>query len=454
MGQPFTAFVIFAAMRTGSNFLEETLKTLPGVTLHGEPFNPAFIAYPNRDTHLGLTRADRDRDPLQLLSRIMSAPGLNGFRYFPGHDPRVQDALIADPAIAKIVLTRNPTESYVSLKIARETGQWKLTDNRRRRDARATFNEDEFGTYLDELRDFQSTLRLGLQAAGQSAFYLDYAELGDGAVLTGLARYLGVQIDSLPPARSIVPQNPEPLADKVANPDQMAAALARLQPFDILRSPDFEPARGPSVRGFMAARMAPLLFQPLRGGPTDRIRDWLALWGGLDGDFTQASLRDWMRARAPHRRFTVVSHPVLRAWRATQAIFDQDALPALKAQLLRDLKITPATDPRERFLRFLAFAKSGLRGQTPHRPDPLWASQTALVQGLAAFASPDAVLREDRLEQGLASLCADLDLPMQALPPPPPDRGLAAVYGADIEAAARAAYGRDYLTFGFGPYAA
>lgn len=39
----FDSFVMFAEMRTGSNFLEANLNAMPGVTCHGEMFNPHFI---------------------------------------------------------------------------------------------------------------------------------------------------------------------------------------------------------------------------------------------------------------------------------------------------------------------------------------------------------------------------------------------------------------------------
>ncbi|TNF60303.1 MAG: nodulation protein NodH, partial [Rhodobacteraceae bacterium] len=129
MGRPFDYFVVFAEMRTGSNFLETNLNALEGVTCHGEAFNPHFIGYPKKDSLLGLTQAQRDADPMALLARIADQPGeLAGFRFFHDHDPRVLDPILDDPRCAKIVLTRNPLDSYVSWKIAQATGQWKLTN--------------------------------------------------------------------------------------------------------------------------------------------------------------------------------------------------------------------------------------------------------------------------------------------------------------------------------------
>ena len=116
----FDYFVVFAEMRTGSNFLEANLNAFDGLTCHGEAFNPHFIGYPNKNEILGVTQAMREADPARLLQQIKAEPGvLGGFRYFHDHDPRVLDRMLVDPRCAKIILTRNPLDSYVSWKIAR-----------------------------------------------------------------------------------------------------------------------------------------------------------------------------------------------------------------------------------------------------------------------------------------------------------------------------------------------
>ena len=60
----FDCFVIFADMRTGSNFLETALNSVEGVICHGEAYNPAFVGYPKR-THL----LDFDRLVVPLAGR-------------------------------------------------------------------------------------------------------------------------------------------------------------------------------------------------------------------------------------------------------------------------------------------------------------------------------------------------------------------------------------------------
>ena len=45
---------MFAAMRTGSNFLEANLNALPGVTCHGEVFNPHFMGKKDATSLFGI----------------------------------------------------------------------------------------------------------------------------------------------------------------------------------------------------------------------------------------------------------------------------------------------------------------------------------------------------------------------------------------------------------------
>ena len=453
---------MFAEMRTGSNFLEANLNALSGVTCHGEAFNPHFIGKQNQDALFGLNLADRDADPIGFLARMRTqTDGLSGFRYFHDHDPRILDAVMSDPTCAKIVLTRNPIESYVSWKIAQTTGQWKLTNAKKLRNARAHFDGAEFEAHVDRLQAFQITLVHALQVSGQTAFWIDYEDLQDIAVLNGLAGFLGVaaRLEALDP--TLKKQNPEEIAAKVENPDQMAASLARLDRFNLARTPNFEPRRAPAIPSFVGAGGA--LFMPLRSGIETRIEGWLQGLGPLARDFTQKTLRQWKAASPAQRSFAVLRHPLLRA-HAT--CFDQvltAALPEFRTAMSRTLQIDlPPPHKADRLshadrqavlLAFLRFARLNLAGQTALRVPAPVATQTALLQGFAQFQGPDLILREDRLAQGLTFLAAELGQSCPPLPDDPGDqaRALAAILTPEIEDAAREAYGRDYQGYGFAP---
>lgn len=463
MTRPFDSFVMFAEMRTGSNFLEANLNALSGVTCHGEAFNPFFIGKKDQTEFLGVTLAQREEDPAFLLRRMRErTPGLSGFRYFHDHDPRIFDLVMDDPRCAKIVLTRNPVESYVSLKIAKATGQWKLTNPKNLKQAKARFDALEFTEHLDEVQQFQIRLLRALQARGQTAFYIDYDDIPDLAVLNGLAAFLGLDARLEAVDSSLTVQNPEPLADKVTNPAAMEQALARLDRFNLSRTPNFEPRRHAGIPGYVTARDVPLLFMPIKAGPVVPVIDWLSTLGGLDRDFTHKTLRQWKRAHPGHRSFTVLRHPLDRAHRAFCAL-EQGGLQAEQRNILSRVHGVALprpgdtyTDPTERraaFLAFLKFLKRNLAGQTGFRTDAAWASQSAILQGFALFAPPDLILREDTLAEGLAFLCAELGQPSPQItfPRDAMDDALDTIRDGELEEAARDTYQRDYLGFGFFP---
>ncbi|RWR30179.1 nodulation protein NodH [Sinirhodobacter populi] len=459
----FDSFVILAEMRTGSNLLEAALNMLADVTCHGEAFNPALIGYPDRAELLGISRAARDRDPMALWDRIRNAPGLNGCRYFHDHDPRVLDAMLDDPSCAKIVLTRNPVESYVSLKIARATGQWKLGDARNRKSAQAVFDANEFEAHLAELQDFQILLMRALQTSGQTAFYVDYDDLRDLEVLNGLAAWLGVpaRLAALP--SNLVVQNPGAIGDKVANFPELEAALARLDRFNLSRTPNFEPRRGPAVPRFVASDRG-LVYMPLPSPFDTVLRNWFHELGAVEENFTQGSLRQWKDRHPGHRGFTVLRHPLERAHLALAALLRRRDMADIREALRRVYKLPiPAEgtrtgpkdwDPKDwagLLEQFMGWLKANLNNQTNVRVALIWASQSAMIEGFSRFAAPDVIMRHDRLDDDLAWLCWTVGIEPPHLPPEEAIApvALAEIWSPRLEEIARDLYARDYNQFGF-----
>jgi LPS sulfotransferase NodH len=474
MAGRFDYFIIFAEMRTGSNFLETNLNAYPGLICHGEAFNPHFIGYPNRTEILGITQPMRDADPVCLIDAVRQrSAGLGGFRFFHDHDPRILDLALSDPRCAKIILTRNPVDSYVSWKIAQATGQWKLTNVTKRKDALAVFDGPEFEAHLAALQEFQIRLLHSLQITGQTAFHVAYEDLQDVAVMNGLARFLGVmhQLETLD--ESLKKQNPEPISEKVANFDQMQEVLARLDRFNLTRTPNFEPRRGAAVPGYVAAPQTPLLYLPIRSGPEGQVLKWLAALdrGGphdLQSGFTQKTLRQWLRSQPGHRSFTVLRHPAARA----HAVFCERILstgPGHYAEIRKILrkshglcipKESPGPDydkaaHRRAFIAFLEFLKVNLAGQTMVRVDAAWATQMQVLQGYAQFVMPDMILREDEIEVYLPALAQQMghdDPPTPEQAPQDEPFALAEIYDSEVEELVSAVYQRDYIAFGFGPW--
>ncbi|MEP1767321.1 MAG: nodulation protein NodH [Sulfitobacter sp.] len=474
MTKRFKSFVVFAEMRTGSNFLEANLNAFGGIKCHGEAFNPHFIGYPNTTQILGVDQATRDADPAALLRVIKHDPAvMGGFRYFHDHDPRVLDPVLDDPEVGKIILTRNPVESYVSWKIAQATGQWKLTDMKAQKVAQVPFVPAEFEAHLEALQAFQLVLLNRLQTSGQTAFYVAYEDLQSVDVMNGIASYLGVpeQLEELD--KSLKKQNPSPLSEKVSNYAQMEAALGRLDRFDLTRTPNFEPRQGPNVPSYVVGVKAPLLFMPIAGGPSQEVRRWLA---ALDGEkqnalgmkMNQKELRQWKRSNIGHRSFTILRHPVLRAHEVfCHRIMNsgKGSYLQLRRTLVRRYKLplpeegqedtVDAATHRSCFIAFLEFLKGNLAGQTAVRIDSAWSSQSQLMQGFGEFTLPDLILREDEISARLGDLAAGFgyhNVPAVEQASLHGAFALEDIYDAQIEALCADVYQRDYMMFGFGSW--
>jgi LPS sulfotransferase NodH len=470
MTRRFDAFVMFAEMRTGSNYLEASLGALPDLACHGEVYNPTFMGNHTTFQMFGYDMDRREADPLGLLdAMIAQSDGVPGFRLFHDHDDRVVERVLPDPRIAKIILTRNPLESYVSRKIATATGQWRLNDLKHHRSARARFDMAEFADLMDRLQAFQLRLQRGLQTTGQTAFYVRYDDINDVDVLNGLAAYLGSDHRLDAASDKLKKQNPGDLSDKVENYDDMVTALARFDRFDLGQTPNFEPPRHAGVTGYVAHPSAGLLFIPVRGGPDASVRSWMGRIGDVGEDalltrLSQKDLRQWMKAHPGYRSFTVLRHPVARAYH----VFNHYILPGNRPayadprQVMRKrYGVTipangadaghDATTHRDAFHGFLTFLKGNLAGQTSIRIDPAWATQTAILQGAANFILPHRIVFEDDMAEDLPMLAteAGVNADVPANDPISAPFPLKEIYDGKIEQAAIDTYRRDYLSFGF-----
>ncbi|EEE37889.1 hypothetical protein RKLH11_1728 [Rhodobacteraceae bacterium KLH11] len=474
MTRRFDYFIVLADMRTGSNLLESQLNAMDGVTCHGEAFNPYFVGLPKLDEVLGFTLEDREKNPQGLIDAIRNAPGeMNGFRFFSDHDARALAPVLDDPRCAKIILMRNPLDSYISWKIALETKQWRLVNIKQRREAQIAFDAGEFADQIDQRQAFQQTVLAHLQKTGQTPFYLNYEDLNDLEVLNGLAAWLGVstRLDAL--NQHLKRQNPAPALAKVSNPDEMEQALSSFDRFNLHRIPNFEPRRGPAVSRYVGAAKSPLMYLPVRGGPEDEVARWLAdldtvATGDLITDCNQKQMRQWMQSHPGHRKFTILRHPLARA----HAVFCKrilntgpGAYVTIRNMLSRryNVPLPPKGDldgytldqHHAAFLAFLGMLRSILAGQTPIRVDGEWCGQAQTLEGMASFAIPDLILREDEMATALPQLARKLG---HNAPPIPAKAqvdipfSLAQIYDAQLETRAVEVYQRDYTLFGFGDW--
>lgn len=473
--RPFDAFVLFAEMRTGSNYLEDSLNALPDVVCHGEVYNPTFLGNHNRFELFGYDMDRREGDPVGLLeAMITQTEGLPGFRLFHDHDDRVVARVLPDPRIAKVILTRNPLDSYVSRKIASATGQWRLTDARHHKTAKIRFDPVEFADLMDRLTEFQRHVRRGLQLTGQTAFYIRYEDINDAEVLNGLAAFLGSTGRVEAASKKLKKQNPDDLADKVENYDEMLTDLRDLDRFGLSLTQDFEPPRSAVVPGFVAHPQAGLLFLPIKGAPEYSVLDWMGDIGGVGRDgllrrMSQKDLRQWMKDHPGYRSFSVLRHPVARAYNSFCRFILPDDRPIYedprKVMRQRYKLPIPAKTPgpdwgpaaqKTAFLAYLEFLKLNLVGQTSVRVDPAWATQSAILQGMAQVTLPHHLIREEDLSHALPDLAHAVGVtdapPVRAEGIPTPI-ALGQIHDGKIEKATIDAYRRDYLNLSFGRWA-
>jgi hypothetical protein len=478
MTRRFDCFVILASMRTGSNMLESALAAAPDLMPLGELFNPAFVGKRRYDSLFGIDLAARAADPLALIAAMMEEAGdrIPGFRLFPDHDDRVLAHVLADPRCAKIVLQRNPLDSYLSRKIALQTDSWRLGRAGRLRQAEpVVFDPAEFSDEIDALRSYHAHIRLSLAALGQTALWLQYPDLMRRETLQGAARYVG----SAHPVRVVATrkQNPEPALSKVVNPLEMARTVMMLDRNDLFSAPDFEPQRRVGAPRSLMGRRTRLMYLPIPGTVEAPITGWMqthdaALMAEADCGLIEATSRRrimrWMRHHPGHLRFSWAMHPLARAhdvfWTSVIAP-GAGSFARLRKVLAADYGVDlpdQASDPgfgpdeyRTAFLGFLHFLPANLARKTIVFVNLRWASQASYLEGLPQWIAPHHVFRGAGAPQGLRFLETQRGLkPRRMAGASAPPIALEHIYDAELEAAAREAYRRDYIEFGFEDWSA
>lgn len=107
---------------------------------------------------------------------------------------------------------------------------------------------------------------------------------------------------------------------------------------------------------------------------------------------------------------------------------------------------------RENLLAFLDFLKSNLAGQTRIGTEAGWATQMAVLQGVARVILPHRIVREADAARQLPDLApAGTGEPKQPLRDPGETAILAGIHDEAVERAMLDVYSRDYVNLDFGP---
>jgi LPS sulfotransferase NodH len=250
-------FVVLTIPRTGSNYLCSLLNAHPQVLCHHEVWNASgiFCALDlrSRSAHYFGTVEERDREPLAFLERLWNRSfgrPVVGLKFCRGQNRAAFEALLADPAVRKIVMRRrNRVKTYVSEMIAQLTGEWESYPGSRLAGERIKIPVPAAGLFrhVEHNATYYDDVERRLARSGQAAVRLDYEDLcGDGrgrrealrAVFDFLEVDAGVAAAGLDaprdtaagdgtaaPAGATRKQNPSDLRQLIANFHELAAAL-------------------------------------------------------------------------------------------------------------------------------------------------------------------------------------------------------------------------------------
>ncbi len=473
----FNSFAIFATMRSGSNLLERLINQYDGVHCHGELFNKGFIGASDRQEYMGMTRAERDKNPPDLLAAIRQQQPdiIHGYRIFGDHIDSMIEATLQDRSCAKIILRRNPVDSFVSLNIARKTNQWLIHHESDRKPARISFNLRQYRQYLDGLEAYYTRITDALTRTGQRFFEIDYDQLADIDALNRMAAFIG----NCPPKdaleQPIKRQNPGSLAEKILNYDEVRQALNLPE-----APPDMQIREtGTPLSRIRFCNHAPLAFAPVPGAPSHLIDNWINGFDGYDDGFGEDRLQEWCQTRAHPVAFCVTRHPLERAYDGfMRKIFDvgPGSYLAIRETLIERYALALPRpewlEPPDRhtlkaqgygvaqhrvaFKQFLTFVAANLKGETDIRQDGKWQQQAYFVAqyreifpDLLHFAEPDLRLGLMYLQNRLDQWGTELPAPE---PPAPFVFTLSEIHDAEIDTLAATCYGQDFDMFGYGAF--
>lgn len=463
-------FVIFGAMRTGSNLFEKTLDHYEGLVGLGELYNGHFIGGPKVNEAFGMTLEERNLDPIGFLENVLAAhPGqIPGFRLFGGHDARVIAHAARDPHCAKFVLSRDPIDSFLSLKIARETGQWMLGKESKRKLAKIHFDGTEFEAYRTALESHYRRMRGMIHRSGEAAFEIRYDDLQVLDTMNGAAKFAGSKEEKEQLRQRIRRQNPEQVEDKVENPQDLAnykqAPIAAKEP-----SPAFS-----ALDAFTVSRGIELTFAPIPGAGAEAIIAVIAAAERMIGKDAKPLVTGLKPQQLERRRgrgsfvFSFVRNPALRAWDAFQRYIlrsDEQVYEDARLVMIRNYGAPslPAMtrDPLAQlqgFDAFLAFIADNMAGLTAAVQAPAWMPQSLLLGAYAQEAPPDFVGRLERWDEDLKYILSRLNLPAddklfaamaEDLKILPSDIALEDVMTSARKAKLHKIYERDYRRLGY-----
>jgi len=479
--QPFTSFAMFGAMRTGSNLLEKFLNQYEGLHCHGEIFHPFFIGQQGCQEYLSMAREERDKNPAKMLAALKKAslPKIAGYRIFQTHDEWVVNEALTDPYCAKIILKREPLESFVSLKIALQTNQWLISDHAHQRDEKIHFDLEEYEIYLEMRDKFYDEIFEKLHMSGQPFLEIDYVNLTDVESVNRIAEFIGDQRAKTRLDHPIKRQNPGPFSAKILNYEEVKNTALFASHADHA-PPVLRPVReeNSDISRVYFCKTKNMALCPIPAIPDAGLREWLRFHDGRppENGLNMHRFREWRHLHPSALSFSMVRHPVLRAYTAfmrkifatgseAYTIIRQD-LEGQFGMMLPQGELQPnhdradleargygADEHRISFKLYLVFVAENLANHTKIRQDGMWQLQKEILRRYQLIVRNLMIFNEKTIEADLIYFENRMGLRPNLAWKPEPDYpfvfSLSEIYDAEIEHLAYVAYAPDYESFNF-----
>jgi hypothetical protein len=270
--QEFKAIAWIAIPRTGTNFLCTLLKHHPGIVSYYEIFHrekffagghnqPKFIIENiNKKSNSNFTDIDdinlvnwiQDR-PQELLATLgeLNPQRLISFKLFPDQldQGTIEESIIHNDRIAKILVKRNLLDTYISHEIAREVGLW---DNYDTSNVCLSLSIEKFIRWIEQAEKWYGLFENRSDTQEINYATLDYETIHQQTTNTEKLAYLdrffqeiGIEFPceySLPDLEKInwinlqkKQDNRTNLADKITNYEEFIAQLKQTEWFDRLK---------------------------------------------------------------------------------------------------------------------------------------------------------------------------------------------------------------------------
>jgi LPS sulfotransferase NodH len=219
---PYRPLFVIATARSGSNLLVDYLNRMPGVRSLSEIVNWQFEFGPQKNWDSRKVIQHLRRSLQQLNSPVRACKVF--FNHLENYGLTLDDIDHAFTGAAYIVLYReNMVEQFVSHKQAIQTNQWLLFPGQERKKARVTIDCKELRAYCDTTRRCyeQAVAHRAVEERGVVLSYEHLTTRPSQCVREFICPLL--KIPGIDPTSEMRKQNAEPLGERVANYDEIAA---------------------------------------------------------------------------------------------------------------------------------------------------------------------------------------------------------------------------------------